>query len=290
MNVEIGNIELKKLKKAVDLRNKLNDLTASEWVARTVSVMVQKGLGKSSKDAQIERQHPAPFSYQDVIRFVEFFTKQGECVLDPFCGVGSTAKACATVGRNSIGFELNPKFHELSKLRLETEISEEVLSKTKHDIRLGDARALVADLPDGSIDFIVTSPPYWGILNKIDHKAKQERLANGLDHNYGDTENDLANIEKYKDFLDELSSLFVTLARALKSKKYLVVIVGDFRDKDRYYLFHSDLSCAIEKQSSYTLKGVTIIHQRFKRIFPYGYPFAFVPNIHHQYAMIFQNK
>lgn len=290
MNVESGDIEPEELERAVDPRNKLNDLTASEWIARTVSVMVQKGLGKGSKDAQIERQHPAPFSYQDVARFIEFFTKKGETVLDPFSGVASTSKACASIERNSIGFELNPKFHELSELRLESEVPKKLLSKTQHDIRLGDARTLAADLPDESVDFIITSPPYWGILNKIDHKAKQERLANGLDHNYGDTTADLANVEEYDDFLGELGALFGSLARVLKPKKYAVVIVGDFRNKDQYYLFHSDLSRAIEEHGPYKLKGVTIIYQKFKRVFPYGYPFAFVPNIHHQYAMILQKK
>ena len=252
--------------------------------------MVQKGLGKGSKDALIERQHPAPFSYQDVARFIEFFTKQGECVLDPFCGVGSTMKACAVSGRNSVGFELNPKFHNLSQLRLKTEVPSELLSKTQHDVQLGDARNLTSQLPDNSIDFIITSPPYWSILNKVDHKAKQERIRNSLDHNYGDIKADLANIECYEDFLEELGSVFASLARALRPRKYAVVIVGDFRNKDRYYLFHSDISQAIEKYGPYSLKGMTIIYQKSKRVFPYGYPFAFVPNIHHQYAMIMQRK
>ena len=37
------------------------------------------------------------------------------------------------------------------------------------------------------------------------------------------------------------------------------------------------------------LRGLTILYQRHKRIFPYGYPYAYVPNIHHQYIMILQN-
>lgn len=290
MNAEPGDLDVSQLAGQIDPRNKLNDLTASEWITRTVSVMVQKGLGKGSKEAQIERQHPAPFSYQDVARFIEFFTKRGETVLDPFSGVGSTSKAAASVGRNSTGFELNPTFFDLTRKRLETEVSPELLAATRHDIMLGDARSLAKELPENSIDFIVTSPPYWGILNKIDHKAKQERLQNGLSHNYGETEADLAHIEDYDDFLSEIGQLFFDLSRALKPKKYAVVIVGDFRNKDRYYLFHSDLSRRIEELGPYTLKGVTIIYQKFKRVFPYGYPFAFVPNIHHQYAMILQRQ
>src|SRR5438477_411012 len=62
----------------VSPRNKLNDLEAREWVAETKSLWFQKGLGATHPDAAIERQHPAPFSYQDVTRLIRFFTKKGQ--------------------------------------------------------------------------------------------------------------------------------------------------------------------------------------------------------------------
>ena len=43
-------------------RNTLNDLNAKDWLASTVSVWHQRGLGAKHPDTQIERQHPAPFS------------------------------------------------------------------------------------------------------------------------------------------------------------------------------------------------------------------------------------
>lgn len=76
----------------IDPRNKLNELTAKEWIQETVSVWTQKGLGANHPDAQIEKQHPAPFSFTDVSRLIRFFTKTNDVVLDPFLGVGSTLK------------------------------------------------------------------------------------------------------------------------------------------------------------------------------------------------------
>jgi hypothetical protein len=58
-------------------RNQLNDLTATEWIGETVSVWTQRGLGASHPEAQIERKHPAPFSFTDVSRLIRFFTKKG---------------------------------------------------------------------------------------------------------------------------------------------------------------------------------------------------------------------
>ena len=89
---------------APDPRNKLNALTSKEWIPETVSVWTQKGLGAKHPDAQIEKQHPAPFSFTDVARLVRFFTKPDDTVLDPFVGVGSTLKACALERRKGIGF------------------------------------------------------------------------------------------------------------------------------------------------------------------------------------------
>jgi DNA modification methylase len=274
--------------KTVDPRNALNDLTSTEWLPETVSVWNQRGLGANHPDAQIERQHPAPFSFTDVSRLVRFFTKKNEVVLDPFVGVGSTLKACAVEGRNGIGFELNSRYAELARERLRVEVRDMFASLLSQDIRVGDARTLIKDLPDDSVDLVVTSPPYWNILHKEDHKAKQERKDHDLDTRYGDDERDLGNIHDYQSFLEELAAILGACGRALKSKKHMAVIVSDFRDKSRFVMFHADLARALEKYKL-ELRGLTVLYQRHKRIFPYGYPYAYVPNIHHQYILILQN-
>lgn len=274
--------------KTVDPRNALNELTSTEWLPETVSVWNQRGLGANHPDAQIERQHPAPFSFTDVSRLVRFFTKRNDVVLDPFVGVGSTLKACAVEGRNGIGFELNPRYAELAEERLRVEVRDMFSSLVSQDVRVGDARELINALPENSIDFIVTSPPYWNILHKEDHKAEQERKNHDLDTRYGDDERDLGNIHDYDEFLAELASILGACVNALKPKKHMAVIVSDFRDKSRFVMFHADLARALEKYKL-ELRGLTVLYQRHKRIFPYGYPYAYVPNIHHQYILILQN-
>lgn len=274
--------------KTVDPRNCMNELTSTEWLPETISVWNQRGLGANHPDAQIERQHPAPFSFTDVSRIVRFFTKRGDVVLDPFVGVGSTLKACAMEGRNGMGFELNPRYAELAEERLRTEVREVGSATAEQFIRIGDARDLIKDLPENSLDLVVTSPPYWNILHKVDHKANQERKKHDLDTRYSDDERDLGNIDNYEEFLEELASILGECGRALKPKKHMVVIVSDFRDKSRFIMFHADLARAMEKYQM-ELRGLTVLYQRHKRIFPYGYPYAYVPNIHHQYIVILQN-
>lgn len=284
---EVKCNEIEKLPATVDPRNQLNDLTAREWIPETVSVWNQRGLGAGHPDAQIERQHPAPFSFTDVGRLIRFFTKRGGTVLDPFVGVGSTLKACAIDGRCGIGIELNPTFASLSRQRLETEVRDIFSSVGKQQVIEGDARDHLPNIPSESVDFVVTSPPYWSILKKQDHKVRQERIEKGLAKDYGKDDRDLSQIENYSEFLRELASILGECARILKRGKYMAIVVSDFRDKSRYIMFHADLAHALEA-FCLEIRGLKVLYQRHKRVFPYGYPYSYVPNIHNQYILIMQ--
>ena len=278
----------------VDPRNKLNDLTGSEWLPETKSFFYQKGLGSKHPHAQIERQHPAPYSYQDVEHLITFFTKRGMKVLDPFGGVGSTAKACELEGRVCTSIELSKRWHDLAIERLETEVSEGASSH--HTFINDDCIAALRNFDDNSYDFMVTSPPYWSILNKkADYKVQESRLKEDLATNYSDDDpKDLANIEDYGHFLDVLvDSVFLQCARVLKPKAYMCIVVSDFRHKSEFVSFHSDLIQRMQNREiphggTLTLQGVKVLLQNHKSLLPYGYPFAYVENIHHQYVLIFR--
>ena len=267
--------------------NKLNDLSAKEWIPETVSVWTQRGLGKGHEHAQIERQHPAPFSYQDIARLIRFFSKRGDTVLDPFLGVGSTLKAAAIEGRKGIGIELNKKYADLARLRLETELNGDPQICHDQKVIQGDARNMLPKLRPNSIKFVVTSPPYWNILHKQDHKARQERVAHGLDTQYSDADADLGNVKTYSEFLTILADTLAMSRACMTDGAYLCVVVGDFRHKSHYYMLHADIAREMESRG-FTLKGVKILYQRHKRVFPYGFPYSYVPNLHHQYIVILQ--
>ena len=280
--------------KEVDPRNKLNDLNGTEWMPCTKSFMYQKGLGSNHKDAQIEKLHPAPYSFQDIEQLVLFFTKENGKVLDPFGGVGSTAKACELTKRKCTSIELSSKWHELSIKRLETEVGEG--SSNNHDFINGDSIEELKKIKESSFDFVVTSPPYWSILNKkVDHKTIA-RVEEKLDTNYSDSKKDLGNIESYDEFLEVLvNGIFKECGRVLKNDKYIAIVVSDFRNKSEFISFHSDLiqkinKLKIDEKHEFTLQGVKVLLQNHKSLLPYGYPFAYVENIHHQYILIFKKN
>ena len=50
---------------------------------------------------------------------IKIHSNEGDVILDPFMGSGSTAIACLNTGRNYIGFELDEKYHSSANKRIE---------------------------------------------------------------------------------------------------------------------------------------------------------------------------
>jgi len=65
------------------------------------------------------REHPAPYPVELAQRLVRMFSFAGDTVLDPFAGTGTTLSVAAQWGRNSVGFEVDPKYFQIAVRRLE---------------------------------------------------------------------------------------------------------------------------------------------------------------------------
>ena len=65
--------------------------------------------------------HPTVKPLEYINNLVYNSSKMGDTVLDPFMGSGTTGVACAQLGREFIGFELDPTYFNTAKKRIETE-------------------------------------------------------------------------------------------------------------------------------------------------------------------------
>jgi len=281
---------------------RLNDLTGKEWVRLTKSVWYDSAdlLPKSVEEAidtglllseapprdDLKKQHPATFSEKDVGKLIKFFTKKDEVVLDPFMGTGSAGIAALQNFRKFVGIELYPEWFNIAKKRIETLAKRDMFLKNHYTLYLGDAlEVMETKLEPESVDFIVTSPPYWNILKKVDRKVKAERLSQNLKTDYGISEKDIGNLETYGEFLLKLKDFAAAMHKVLKTNRYLSVIVSDFRHGKKYYLFHADVANLLE-EVGFTLQGLITLVQDNKQLYAYGYPTTFVPNISNQFILI----
>jgi site-specific DNA-methyltransferase (adenine-specific)/site-specific DNA-methyltransferase (cytosine-N4-specific) len=64
------------------------------------------------------KSHSAAFPEGLPEWFIKLFTKEGDIVLDPFLGSGTTCKVALELGRNSIGIELNEEYYKQTEERL----------------------------------------------------------------------------------------------------------------------------------------------------------------------------
>lgn len=87
-------------------------ITKEEFLEATTSVW-------SIKPASAKRiGHPAPFPVELPRRIIELYTFEGDLILDPFMGSGSTAVAAIEAGRHYVGYDNDPSYLEIARTRI----------------------------------------------------------------------------------------------------------------------------------------------------------------------------
>jgi len=266
--------------------NKLNNLDPKTWLKFQKSWFIHNPPPRK-KGVLV---HPAKFPETLAQEFIEFFTKQGETVLDPMAGTGSTLIAALRAGRNSYGIELNPKYAEIAKQIISDERAAlgSSIENLKSEIVHGDA-AHASEFQLPTFDYVLTSPPYWDMLRaKGADTQKKRRTSSELDVFYSDDPNDVGNIDDYEKFLELLVNIYVGLKPLLREKAYLTIIVKNVKKGGKIYPLAWDIARELGK--TYTLKDEKIWMQDNQPLAPYGLGSAWVSNTFHHYCLQFRNE
>ncbi len=150
--------------------NRLNCMTAKEWVKSQLGVWQFNYEGRDIRDKSI---HPATFPLSLSRRIIELFTHQGELVLDPFVGVGTTLVSARDTNRNAIGFDLLRSYVEVCAGRLAVG---SLLNDSQQIVVCDDAINIDKYVAPETVKLIWTSPPYANLLNrKRKNKSRRDR-------------------------------------------------------------------------------------------------------------------
>lgn len=95
-------------KKTGTFNNKTLEL---DFIETSVTSAREKRFGK----------HPTQKPIKLMEHFIRLLSNDGDLILDPFLGSGSSAVAAKRLGRNFIGIELNKEYYNLAKKRVENE-------------------------------------------------------------------------------------------------------------------------------------------------------------------------
>jgi len=230
--------------------------------------------------------HPAKYPEELANMYIRSFTQKDETVLDPMCGTGSTQIAALLLNRNTIGVELSPFFSGIASERCRR-ICGDIpgLYENSFEIITSDIReAIRSGLPQ--TDYIITSPPYWDMLNMRGAENQAKRRDKGLQTNYSDDTNDLGNISEYATFLKSICDIYLELVSHLKPGGHLTIVVKNIKKKGQNYPLAWDIAAIL--QQKYLLIHTGFWCQDDLSIAPYGYGYTWVSNTFHHYCMTFQ--
>lgn len=255
-------------------KNKLNNLTGSEWKFSTKSV-----INKSypiNMQHKLRSEHGGQKPPELCADLIKIFTKIDQKVLDPFMGVGGTLLGASLVDRKACGIDLNPRWIEIYKQVCELEKLEE------QEAICGDSLIELEKLEDESFDFILTDVPYWNmdsIEKTRNKKIKQSKLSN--------FENNTENQSK-EAWLNLMKDILEKAVKKLKKGKYMAVFIGDMYRDGEYHMLSGELASKLSTIPEVTMKANLIWEDNSKSLHVFGYPAAFVPSMIHQSILVFR--
>lgn len=265
-------------------KNTLNELDGKRWMWFTKTII--RTSYPSILGHELRRKQGGNKPPQLMQHLIEFFTKQGELVLDPFAGAGGTLLGAQLSGRKAIGIEINP-----GSKRIYLAVCRKEHLKP-FPVHMGDCRKILDTLPSGSIDFVATDPPY---SIRLEHTMSGEKAnANYGRQNrksgyvqYSNNKNDLSNLGSFEEFYKAMKVVGEKLLRVIKSGGYAAVILRDAYQNGQYQMAAYRIAQDWQ-DAGWKIKGDKIWYATGSRMRPYGYPFAYVPNIVHQHILILQ--
>lgn len=254
-------------------KNHLNCMTAKEWLKSQLGVWQ---FTYESRDVRDKNVHPATFPISLAKKIVALFTHEGELVLDPFIGSGTTLVAAQDLNRNAVGFDLQEKYIQLCAERLSTER----FFNTSQQVAIQeDARNIKKYFEKETISLIFTSPPYANLLNRK-RKNKSRRFRNneqiGKVEQYSQDPKDLGTMELDK-YSIVMGDIFENILPLLKPKAHCVINVPDMWWENQRITIHVSLINELRKRG-FELRN-TIIWDRtniVNRIGIFGWPSNYI--------------
>jgi site-specific DNA-methyltransferase (adenine-specific) len=82
---------------------------------------------KWERDTQTPKIHPTQKPVQLLKQLIEIFTDEGDVVIDPCAGSGSTLRACAEINRSCYGFEIKKDYYKLAKQKILKDVQQSLI-------------------------------------------------------------------------------------------------------------------------------------------------------------------
>jgi len=265
-------------------RNTLNDLNGNEWAFFTKTILRTSYPSEFSHN--LRKVHYANKPPLLMKHLIEFCTRAGQIVLDPFAGVGGTLLGASLCGRKAIGIEINKKWIDTYEEVCRVE------GIDKQEMIQGDCLEKMLEMKKvgKSVDAIVTDPPYSPSLKKTlcDGKYGWSSRRSNFD-SFSVDEADFRNVSTFEEYYNKMEQAGQLMFDILRPKGYLMVMIRDSYQSGEYIPASFYVGERLKK-AGFTLKGIKLWHQTGAPVRPYGYPYSYVPNIVHHSILILKKE
>jgi len=147
---------------------------------------------------------------------VKYYAEPGQLYCDPFAGHGVRLQVAHALGLHYVGYDVCQDYLRFCRAvigRLQP-------TELRLEVRDQDARTIGREVRGWQ--FCFTSPPYWCVEKYDDDPRQLTRLT-------------------YQEFLASMAQVWRAMRAQAAPRAWLVVNVGDFRYKGRFYPFHADI-------------------------------------------------
>lgn len=170
-----------------------------------------KPVGTSRSTMQGDKDYVGATPSWVIWQLLQRYTREGDVVMDPMVGSGTTIDVCRDIGREPIGFDLAP---------------------SREDVRQGDAREI--DLESESVDFVFLDPPYSTHIDYSDDR----RCIGKLDAGEGGAEQkshgpDQPPEQMGQAYYEAMEEVISECHRVMKNRRYLGLYVSDSFKKQK---------------------------------------------------------
>jgi len=208
--------------------NHISCISAKDWLKSQVGI---QEFYYEKRDIRDKNIHPAVFPIGLPKFFINLLTHEGELVLDPFGGIGTTLIAARDLKRNAVAFDLKKEYVEYANKRLNNLLP--VADTTQIEIN-DNALNIRNYLYENTVKLIITSPPYANLLNhRRKNKSKRGDLRKDKYYDkiqqYSDNPEDLGTL-KVEDFVEKLGEIYKELFPLLVDKGHSVIDITDLWD------------------------------------------------------------
>ncbi len=233
--------------------NRINCLEAKDWLKSQIGVW---RFTYETRDIRDKNVHPATFPISLSKKIIELFTHQGELVLDPFVGSGTTLVATNDSNRNAVGFDLQSKYINLCENRIR---QSELFNSSRQVAIQDDARNIHYYLQKESVKLIWTSPPYANLLNRVRKNKSRRNRDNGQlgkVEQYSQDKRDLGTMA-IEDYTIAMGDIFESLLPLLSYKGHCVINVPDMWWENQRITIHVSLIEELRRRG-YELRNIII--------------------------------